>query len=116
MATELLNLDLLIPEDKFITFRGEKHPVTPLSAKHYLTLSRERKRWANEPEDYVNTRQSIDLLALAIPTIGLEVLENLPLPAVMALARAVEQATEDMAGEPAKDTEGKSTSPSPSQE
>lgn len=116
MAAELLNLDALIPEERFITFRGEKHLVNPLSAKHYLTLSRERKRMVNEPEDYVNTRQSIDLLALAIPTLGLDVLENLPLPAVMALARAVEEATEQTAGEPAKDSEGKSTLPSPSQE
>lgn len=98
MATELINLDLLIPPEQYIVFRGVKHVVVPVSADAYLKIIQSRKilERQSESEDYIGVAQSIELLCFAVPSIPKEEIQKLPITALTALAQAIEKSMDSM--------------------
>lgn len=96
----ILNLDELIPEEKFIQFRGEQHKMVAATTDTYLKIVRAQKvlaKLGEKADEEEQTKFAVDLIALAIPTIPRDVLMELPLAANMKLVDVIQrEMTADM--------------------
>lgn len=96
----ILDLDALIPDKKFVKFRGEDHEMTATTTETYLKIVRAQRALAKlgkDADEEEQTKFAVDLISLAIPTIPKDVLMGLPLNANMKLVEVIQkEMTADM--------------------
>jgi hypothetical protein len=91
MATTILNLDALIPEERSVRYKNAEHILQITSTESYLKVLKARKKLgALAPDDEIGqTELAVDLLVLALPTIPRSDIMHLPLNAMMHLVNIV---------------------------
>lgn len=102
MPQEILNLDAILPEESYVTYKREKHPIIPLSSEHFIELTRQRLRMqrqaqrggSEESDETINVLQTIEVIHMAVPSIPKDELSRMPITALQALSEAIEQASE----------------------
>jgi hypothetical protein len=97
---KIIDLDELIPATQYVRLDGKEHAVEPASVEMYLTVMHKRGKMKDANTEFEQIRESIDLIALACPTISRERLGKLPLRALTKLTDIIqEQMTDEAEGE-----------------
>ena len=93
---KIINLDAMIPDSQIVILDAQEHVVNPPTTEMYLTVMQAHRRIKDSSNEVEQTRQSIQLITLACPTIPESRLLKLPLKALMALADAITEMMEDV--------------------
>lgn len=99
----ILNLDELIPEERYVQLRGTTYVVKPPTVKMYLEVMKQRQRTKYADKDLEMTEQAMMMIKLACPDIPADMLADLPLRALTKLSDMVQEMMEDVASENEED-------------
>jgi hypothetical protein len=94
--TVILNLDELIPEDKFVKWKGKDHLLDASSTETYLKILGARKKLVavREDDEEAQVEFALKMIVLALPTIPRDELIRLSPKAIMRLVDVIQKEME----------------------